>query len=56
MYILRIFLRILGFLEVLTRQADGADVADLDEVSVAEAGGPVVHMDRRRQDELGALL
>lgn len=33
----------------LTGQAHGAHVADLNEVAVAEAGGPVVHVDRGRE-------
>ena len=30
-------------------EADGADEADVDELAVAEAGGAVVHLLRRRQ-------
>lgn len=33
----------------LTRQAHRTDVADLDEVAVAEAGGPVVHVNWGRE-------
>lgn len=35
-----------------TGQADGADVADLDEVAVAEAGRSVVDVDRRRKHQM----
>lgn len=34
----------------LTRQTHGADIANLNETAMAEAGSPVVHVDRRRED------
>lgn len=34
----------------LTGQTHGADIANLNETSMTEAGSPVVHMDRRRED------
>lgn len=34
----------------LTGQTHGADIANLNETSVTEAGSPVVHVDWRRED------
>ena len=37
---------------LLTRETHGANISDVDEVAVTEAGGAIIHMDFGRQTQL----
>lgn len=51
-----LFLRFFFWIWVLTWQTNWADITDFDEVTMAEACRSVVHVHRRRQQQLWTLL